>query len=231
LSFHALIIPTKKEAELILSKITSQKTALFQGKAFIQCLINGTAWIINICGPGKSNAAHATGLLLHIYKPNLVCMIGVAGAYPSSGLSVGDIAAASSEIYADEGLMLKDGIKTMDELNLPTGQVDSAVYFNRYPLHLPEHINSKIRSGDFATVSACTGTADAAKRMEKKFGVICENMEGAAAAHVCMLGNTRMLELRGISNIVEDRDAAPLKKDDILKGAMAVQKFFLDVLV
>ncbi len=153
MSFHALIIPTKTEAEIVLSKISSQKTSVIQGKAFIQCLINGSPWIINICGPGKANSAHSTALMLHIYKPDLLCMIGVAGAYPSSGLKTGDVAAASSEIYADEGLMLQDGIKTMDELSLPTGVVNNKVYYNRYPLHLPEHISSRILTGAFATVS------------------------------------------------------------------------------
>jgi futalosine hydrolase len=46
-------------------------------------------------------------------------------------------------------------------------------------------------------------------------------MEGAAAAQVAELHGVPWLEVRGISNIVEDRD---LKKWDIPKAALAAQE-------
>ena len=61
-------------------------------------------------------------------------------------------------------------------------------------------------SGVFATVSACSGTREQALLLQTRFNAICENMEGAAVAHICRLYNVPMLEMRGISNIVEDRD-------------------------
>ena len=42
--------------------------------------------------------------------------------------------------------------------------------------------------------------------MEERWGAVCENMEGAAAAHVSLLYGVPFAEARGISNIVEDRD-------------------------
>jgi nucleoside phosphorylase len=56
-------------------------------------------------------------------------------------------------------------------------------------------------------------------------------MEGAAIAHVCSLSGVPVAEIRGISNIIEDRTAAPLNKSDIVKAAENVQKFFLERLV
>jgi futalosine hydrolase len=60
-----------------------------------------------------------------------------------------------------------------------------------------------------------------AKELEKKFHVICENMEGAAVAHVCISYGIPVVEIRGISNTVEDRD---MKKWDIRMAAENCQK-------
>ncbi|GFP22067.1 futalosine hydrolase [Candidatus Hakubella thermalkaliphila] len=83
-------------------------------------------------------------------------------------------------------------------------------------------------SGTFVTVSTSTGTSKRAREIERRFstsgGAICENMEGAAVAHVCTMYGIPMLEIRGISNIVEDRDKS---KWDIKKAAENCQKIML----
>jgi futalosine hydrolase len=72
------------------------------------------------------------------------------------------------------------------------------------------------------TLSTCTGTSARAGELELLYGdPLCENMEGAAAAQVAELHDVPWIELRGISNIVEDRD---LKKWDIPRAATAVQE-------
>jgi len=90
-------------------------------------------------------------------------------------------------------------------------------YFNEFPLdgklvnkvvELITHHSSLItvKKGTFLTLSSCTGTKKRAVELERRFGAICENMEGAAIAHICALYGIPLIEMRGISNIVEDRD-------------------------
>ncbi len=55
------------------------------------------------------------------------------------------------------------------------------------------------------TVQECSGTLALGGERARRFSAVCENMEGAAAAHVCLLYGVRFIELRGISNRVEDR--------------------------
>jgi futalosine hydrolase len=81
-----------------------------------------------------------------------------------------------------------------------------------------------VRIGAFVTVSTTTGTDKRAREIEKRFNAICENMEGAAVAHVCAMYGIPMVEIRGISNIVEDRDRS---KWDIKKAAENCQKIIL----
>ena len=61
-------------------------------------------------------------------------------------------------------------------------------------------------SGPFVTVSTCSGTRARGEALRARYGAICESMEGAACAHVSELYGVPFLEVRGISNLVEDRD-------------------------
>jgi futalosine hydrolase len=60
--------------------------------------------------------------------------------------------------------------------------------------------------GPFITVSTCSGSKNTARMMYRRFHGICENMEGAAFAHICALYEVPIIEIRGISNIVGDRN-------------------------
>ncbi|MDP2156535.1 MAG: futalosine hydrolase, partial [Nitrospirota bacterium] len=58
--------------------------------------------ILAVSGIGKVNAAHACTRLIHEFSPAVIMNIGIGGAYPSSGLKIGDVAVAEKEIYGDE---------------------------------------------------------------------------------------------------------------------------------
>ena len=59
------------------------------------------------------------------------------------------------------------------------------------------------------TASQVTGVAAEAEELAERWEAVAESMEGAAAAHVCALYGMPFLEVRGISNLVGDRDRAP----------------------
>jgi futalosine hydrolase len=62
------------------------------------------------------------------------------------------------------------------------------------------------RRARFVTMTSCTGTDRDARAIEARTGGAVESMEGAAVAHVAHLHGVRVGEVRGISNIVTDRD-------------------------
>jgi len=233
-----LISATEKESRAILKtlrRIKGKSLALpvYQGK------IGKTNIIHIISGIGKTNAAHAATLIIEKFSPTAVINFGVGGAYPSANLRVGDIAIADREIYGDEGLWLKDGFHKADEIGIPLLKKGRNKYFNEFPLDkslvkkamkvIPPTLPLvkggrgayRIKSGAFVTVSTVTGTDKRAREIENRFNAICENMEGAAVAHVCAMYGIPMLEIRGISNIVEDRDKS---KWDIRTAAENCQK-------
>jgi len=236
-----LISATKKESRAILKtlrRIKGKSLALpvYQGK------IGKTNIIHIISGIGKANAAHAATLLIEKFSPFAVINFGIGGAYPSANLRTGDIAIADKEIYGDEGLWLKDGFHKTEAMGIPLLKKGRKKYFNEFTLDkslvkkamkvIPRDLPlvkggrgaCRIKSDAFVTVSTVTGTDKKARELEKRFNAICENMEGAAVAHVCAMYGIPMLEIRGISNIVEDRDRS---KWDIKRAAENCQRTVL----
>ncbi len=170
-------------------------------------------------GVGKANAAAASTSLITFKRPEVVINLGCGGAYPGSGLEVGDLALATEEVYGDEGALTPEGFLDMEALGLPMVQRKGLRLFNRYPAdpallkksrsllsHYTGDLGKRLGTGPFVTVSTCSGTLDQGILVAERTRGICENMEGASVAQVCALNNIPFLEVRGISNLVEDRD-------------------------
>jgi len=106
------------------------------------------------------------------------------------------------------------------------GQTPRKALYNRIPLDVRrvdriqrcldtglEYPSShQVASGPFVTVQQCSGVQAAGDTLAARYSGICENMEGAAAAHVAEANGIPFVEIRGISNRVVDRD---LSKWDI----------------
>ena len=227
MSPYGIIVPTLAEADILIRSISEREEVIIQNKTFYKGLLNDESVILCMCGIGKTNAAHGTTLLIEKFQPAFICMIGVAGAYPSAGLAIGDIVGAEREIYGDEGVVLGSGLITMEKIGLPLAVTGTVSCFNEFPLHVPEQWRDLRHRGTFITVSACTGILTRGKELEEKFGAICENMEGASMAHVCVLNDIQAAEIRGVSNIIEDREGKPLDRSAIAEAAEKVQNFFL----
>lgn len=154
-----------------------------------------------VTGVGPVNAAHATTLAIVEEKPDAIIICGVGGAYPTSGLKVGDVVSASVEIYGDLGAQSPSGFLDMKALGFPVVATPT-VLFNE----LPMQVFPTTRCVRFVTVSTCTGTEVTAREIELRTSGAVENMEGAAVAHVARLHGIPVGEVRGISNIVTNRD-------------------------
>ena len=81
------------------------------------------------------------------------------------------------------------------------------------------------RTGPFVTVSCCSGTAALGEAMAARFpGALCEGMEGAALAHVAAIYQVPLLELRAVSNLVEDRDMSRWRIREAAETAQAAAR-------
>lgn len=230
----ALLCSVQAETEHLLAWTAVTGTSVLGSKSVVAGTLAGQEVILCAGGMGKVNAAHAATLMLAEFAPEALIVFGVGGAYPASGAAIGDIALAHEEIAGDEGVLTHEGFKDTEYIGIPLLKTASAVIYTTYPA--PEALlkralrtliasaepgGSNVHFGPFVTLSTCTGTAQRAQELEDRHHGLCENMEGAAVAQVAGLHNIPWLEVRGISNIVEDRD---LRKWNIPLAAEAAQK-------
>ena len=167
-------------------------------------------------GVGPVNAAHATTIAILQDRPDAIVVCGVGGAYPASGLEIGAVVSASFEIYGDLGAQSPAGFLDMKALGFPVVSTPSPL-FNELPMQImPAAVVAR-----FVTVSTCTGTANTASEIEARTGGGVENMEGAAVAHVAHLHGIAVGEVRGISNMVTNRDTQSWRLKD---AALAAQE-------
>ncbi|MCD7962979.1 MAG: hypothetical protein LUF90_05385 [Rikenellaceae bacterium] len=120
------------------------------------------------------------------HKPDIVIQAGIAGAYPDSGLKVGDTVFVKSEVFADLGVMHGNGLKRE--------------FRECGRLLNPDEYHGKNVSGN--TVATACSSYHIIENAD------VESMEGYGLFLVCLRNNVKFAEVRTISNIVsEDRSS------------------------
>jgi futalosine hydrolase len=190
--------------------------------------LEGRAVILLPGGMGKTNTAQTLTALLESTAVSGVIGFGVAGAYPGSGLAVGDLALGTEEIYGDEGVEAPEGWISSEGIGIPLLDRASGPLYNRFPADAQRirgasealrAAGKAVCAGPFVTVSACSGTARRGEELAGRFTPLCESMEGAALAHVATLYEVPWIEVRAVSNAVEDRDLSRWRLRDAAAAA------------
>ncbi len=221
----ALIAPTPVESKELRREIKPMPSD--ELKIITDGELHGKSIAFTHCGVGKVNAAHSATLILENYETALLILFGIGGAY-NTHAKIGDVAVSENENYGEEGVLTKNGWTSMETIS-PLLKKEKE-YYNTFPLDLElSELAVKVAkdqgfntiSGDFVTVSQVSGTKERGEILKNRFNGICENMEGAAVAHICALYGVRMVEIRGISNMIEERD---IKKWNIPLGVSHANK-------
>ena len=223
-----LITATDGEQEAIRARMAIAETDHPQGRPWHRGVMAGKTVLLIEGGVGQVNTAAALTLALTRHEPAVILQFGAGGAYVQSGLAVGDLAIATEECYGDTGVLTPEGWIDLEGMGFPmlparadsqSGMLSEPLY-NRIPLdasraemfrqHLKTGLESEpgreIAAGPFVTVQQCSGVQAVGDALAARYGGICENMEGAAAAHVAVANGIPFVEIRGISNRVVDRD-------------------------
>ncbi|MCI5131937.1 MAG: futalosine hydrolase [Candidatus Electrothrix sp. EH2] len=164
-----------------------------------------------VTGIGPVETTLALSDFLH-KKNNINCVLnfGVAGAYPENNTSLQagllDICLAEQEVLADLGIQRKEKVELFkDDLPVRNRFILDAELRSAAEKILREQ-NIPYKQGTFLTVNCASGTYQRGKQLGCQFGGLCENMEGAAVARVCEHFSLPCLEIRCISNMVEERN-------------------------
>ena len=150
-------------------------------------------------------------------------LLGICGAYPNSGLQLGDVVRVDTEVIADMGAQSRDGHF------IPWGSLVSKeiCYRGASPRDLPLCL-AAVPEAAGGTVNCCTGTQYLGNRRESTFQIQVESMEGAAFFAVCKAFGVSGYQFRAVSNMATDRDESSL---DIPRAVTALKQSVLDLLL
>jgi len=192
-----LLSPTPFEAAFLKGRKFS-----FRGRSGLR----GDGWVWLETGIGKVNTALTLAAYAQRHKIDRALLFGIAGAYPDSGLGVGDAALAEREVQADLGV--RDG--GMKGMGFPTLTLGDTRYHNRFPLDKSFTAELKKRLdlpvAHFLTRDLVSENPSEAKELSRRWEVSLENMEGAAFAQTCLWLGIAGAELRSVSNLAGVRD-------------------------
>ena len=174
---------------------------------------------ILVSGVGPVDTAVALAYRLAQGGVNAVLQMGIAGAYPDSGLTVGSVVRVERELLLELGHDESDGTFVPWErpqmggqrefvVNAPANYLDGVGVRSGLWLALPA-----VRS---ATVARCTGTVEVAKWRSQWAQI--ENMEGAGALAAGFRAGVPVFEVRAISNWASSRDVSAWRITDALNA-------------
>lgn len=205
---------------------------------FEAALLAASGARIVVGGLGAANTAHALTQYLHTQPPpSLVIQTGIAGAYVPTGIEVGSVLLASEEMYGDVGVITPEGWLPADAIGIPLvpARGDRQARFNQFPCDAALVARAAAiagplvaRTGRFLTLAQVTGVAAIGNDLHRRFNALCESMEGAAAAQVCAIHDIPFLEVRGVSNLVEDRNREAWRVREAAAAAQAVVQRLLE---
>ena len=149
-----------------------------------------------VCGVGPVEAAAATARTLAQRDVGAVLHIGIAGARGASGIVVGDVVFGACALYEDFGV---SGFNTPRAVDAdPALVVAAAGVVGGAPITI-------------GTTARVGGTSECA----------VEAMEGFAVLRACQLAGVPAIEVRAISNLIEDA-RADWRVDEALAALAAV---------
>ncbi len=155
-------------------------------------------WLVLRCGVGPIEAAAATAAALVAHRPLAVLHVGIAGARRGSGLAPPDVVVGTDSIYCDLGV---------PEAWAPHRLVAA-----------PDLVNAVCRAWPAASRHSIGTSA----RVGSTSNCLVEAMEGFGVLRAAALAGLPAIEVRVISNDIEETDRAKWRFDEAFKTIQAV---------
>lgn len=201
---------TLKNIDLLVCAATPPELQTFSGEIRVAELSEENRFVVQgeqgflITGVGIPATFPSLLQALQEVRPKQILNIGIAGAYPSSELQIGDIVLGTSEVYGDIGFELPEEPHFQ---SLSDSRFAGVLYSAPFPLTIPEEWRQgEVLTGRGCTVNACTGTEATGILRERLFRAHFESMEGATVAQIGQMFGIPVCEIRAISNIASRRD-------------------------
>ncbi len=194
-------------------------------RRFDRVAFRGLPLVLTTSGMGMVAAGAATEAVITRYAPRAVMNYGCTGAHRADILPGdvvvgtaciaydrgnlrpgGDFEPQPSHLYKDGGDIRLDAFPVGDALLAVAESVAGAGRWGRaaWPrAHWPQgvpHRAPRVWFGPIASADRFTQDADALRALHARHATLCEDMEAAAIAHLCLLHDLPFLTVKDISN-------------------------------
>ena len=123
---YLIITATRLEHETILDTMGGLEPTVYAHRRVVFGQIAGKRVAVMEAGIGLVNTAQALTAFLEGNRVNQVVQCGIGGAFPASGLSVGDLAVATAEIMGEFGVAEASGWSDGSTIGIPVLDTDGA---------------------------------------------------------------------------------------------------------
>ncbi len=170
-----------------------------------------------ITGVGSPHTMYYLMKALAKTKYDLVLQCGVAGTFQSD-MPLGSVVLVEKDCFADLGANEKDAFHTLHDLGLANK--------NNFPYLQGWLVNKNpfLKSSDLPhakaiTVNLLSNDPVWMERLKQAYQPDIETMEGAALHLVCLMEGVQFLQIRGISNLVGDRNKSNWKMKEAIDAS------------
>jgi len=133
---------------------------------------------------------------------DIVINAGIAGSF-NCDLEIGGVVFINSDEFADLGIedksefytIFEKGFISKDQFPFNNGKLENSYVFDL-----------NIKHATAITVNTTHGCSKSIELFKNKFNADVETMEGAAFCYVCLQEGIKFMQIRSVSNYVEERD-------------------------
>lgn len=161
---------------------------------------------ILVTGVGMVSTAYWLGKTLSEYNYDVAVNIGIAGSFEKS-IELGTVVNIVNDRFSELGAESGEYLLSLIDINL----IEKSVFpFINSELINDTEIKSELLDNipkyKGITVNTIHGNEESIKKVRELFDPVTESMEGAAFLYACLSEKIRCLQLRGISNYIEERE-------------------------
>jgi len=202
-----IVAAVEAELGLLRNELGARTAEVVGGEVVFSGSLGAAPLWLGVIGVGAVSAAFSLGCFISTLGADRVIMVGSGGALPGSGLDVGDVAIATSEIMAELGVCSGPGLGEASPLALQG--LRQEIHFDPALTEALEHSASggfRVRMGRFLTVLGVSANLEQAEGRANRFPALVESMEGFSLALAAQRCGVRAAEVRGVSNLAGTRD-------------------------
>ena len=188
-----------EELEILLTDMELEDTTVKAKMTFHRGKLWGKDVVAVVCGIGKVNAAICTQLLISEYEVTHIINVGVAGGICKE-IYPGDVVIATNLVQYDmDTTAFGDPMGQIPRLDTFDFKCDEKLV-ETAKAACAEASDFKTFSGRIVSGDMFVASLEKIQWLEKEFGALACEMEGASIAHVCFLNNIPCVVIRSISD-------------------------------